>query len=239
MYQTAAVLQAVDAHTVIVLALCGISLVGNYVYWIENLRLGFRDKRYSMPVGSLFFFLPHDGTYVAMYPHWFHHIHHWFPELWWCGLCVTVCMELAFLTMLLMFGRKELAPAASQGQFTALILFGLVLCCIAWLVVKSTMQDELFLTIFGVTIFWCAPFTFALMARRGDPVGQSTLSWCGYILMTAAYWPATWILAPGFHSVLWNALGVACLAGGVANLWLIRKLNARRAVPGAYGAVQA
>jgi len=204
--------------------LCAVALVGNYIFWIENLRLGFRDRRYSMPVGSLFLFLPHDGTFVAMYPHWFHTIHHWFPELWWCGLCVTVMMELTFLVMLLKFGRAELAPRATQAQFTCIILFGLALSTIAWLALKSVMQDELFLVVFGLTIFWCVPFNFALMAARGSAVGQSRLAWCGFLLMPAFYWPATWILSTAFHSLTWNALGAACIAGGLANLWLINIL---------------
>jgi hypothetical protein len=210
---------------VLLLILCAGALSGNYIYWFENLRLGFRDQRYSMPVGSLFFFLPHDATFVALRQHWFNGLHHWFPELWWAGLCVTVLLELVFLVMLLMFGRAELAPRLSQSQFTALILLGLALSTIAWLTVKSTMQDELFLIIFGVTIFWCAPFNFGLMAQRRSAVGHSRLAWTGYLLMPGFYWPATWLLAPCFHTALWNALGLAAIAGGIANLLFIRALQ--------------
>jgi hypothetical protein len=228
LYQTNAVLLAVDQHTLPVLALCALALIGNYIFWIENLRLGFSAKTYSMPLGCLLFFLPHDATFVALYPHWFHDIHHWFPELWWCGLCVTVCMELAFLAMLLKYGRAELAPNASQGMFTAIILLGLALCTIAWLMVKSIMDDDLFLVIFGVTIFWCAPFNFALMARRQSAAGQSQLAWTGFLMMPLAYWPATLFLAPGFHSPLWLALGAATVTGGLANLAYIRHLTRNR-----------
>jgi len=224
LYQTSAVLQAVDRHALLVLSLSGVALIGNYIYWIENLRLGFRDRTYSMPVGSLLFFLPHDATFVAMYGHWFHDIDHWFPKLWWCGLCVTVGMELTFLVMLLKYGRRELAPKISQDLFTAIILFGFALVTIGWLMVKSVMQDELFLIIFGITILWCAPFNFALMAQRGSSVGQSTLAWIGYLLMPLFYWPATWLLAPCFREPLWNAVGAAAIAGGVANLVFIQFL---------------
>lgn len=224
-YQTAAVLHAVDQHMVPILLLCGLALIGNYVLWIENLRLGFREKTYSMPIGCLFFFFPHDLTFVAMYPHWFHALDHWFPKLWWSGLCITACMELAFLVMLLKYGRRELAPRMSQAHFTAIVLLGLVLCSIAWLVVKSAMDDELFLVVFGVTVFWCAPFNMALMARRGSAIGQSELAWLGYQMMPLFYWPATMMLSPGFRDPLWIALGLAAVLGGAVNLSYLRRLK--------------
>ena len=161
-----------------------------------------------------------------MHSHWFNDIDHWFPKLWWYGLCVTVIMELTFLLMLLRHGRKELAPETTQAKFTALIFLGLAVATIAWLVVKSVMHDELFLVIFGVTIFWCTPFNFALMAQRKSAVGQSLIAWTGFLMMPLFYWPATWLMSDGFHSALWNALGVATFAGGIANLIYVRKLNA-------------
>lgn len=224
-YETQNVLQAVDRNPLPILALCALALVGNYILWSENLRLGFRDKTYSMPVGCLLFFLPHDATFVAMHSHWFHDIGHWFPQLWWYGLCVTVCMEIAFLVMLLMYGRKELAPRATQTQFVGLVLLGLVLCSIAWLVVKSSMDDEFFLVIFGVTVFWCTPFNLVLMARRQSGVGQSQLAWLGFLMMPVFYWPATMMLSPGFRQPLWIALGVATVVGGIVNLIVLRSLT--------------
>lgn len=227
LYDTQAVLQTVDAQWPLVLPLCALALIGNYIYWIENLRLGFRDRIYSMPVGCLLFFLPHDATFIAMYAHWFHELDHWFPKLWWYGLCVTVGMELTFLVLLLKYGRKELAPKASQRTFAALVVLGLALCSIAWLVVKSAMADELFLIIFGITIFWCAPFNLALMAQRQSAVGQSQLAWLGFLMMPVFYYPATLLLSPGFQSPLWLALGAATVIGGLVNLVYLRALNHR------------
>jgi hypothetical protein len=228
MYQTAAVLQSVDQHTVLILSLCALALVGNYIFWIETLRLGFKHKTYSMPVACLMFFLPHDATFVAQYHHWFHDVHHWFPELWCYGLCVTVCMELAFLALLLKHGRAELAPNTSQAAFTALVCLGLAMCTIVWLVLKSAMQDELFLVIFGITIFWCAPFNLALMARRNAATGQSQLAWIGFLIMPVFYYPATFILSPGFLNPLWAALGAVTIIGGLMNLIFLRHLNRQK-----------
>jgi hypothetical protein len=226
-YETLKVFASVDRNAPIVLVLCAMALLGNYILWFENLRLGFRHGVYTMPVGSLLFFLPHDATFVLLFRKWFHEYDHWFPQLWWYGLCITVVMELAFLHMLIRFGRRELLPQLSQRTFVAVVLSLLALASIGWLVVKSVMDDELFLVIFGITVFWCAMFNLGLMARRGSAVGQSVPAWCGYMMMPLFYWPATFLLDPGFISALWIALGFAAVAAGALNLIYIVHLNRR------------
>jgi hypothetical protein len=138
-------------------------------------------------------------------------------------------MELAFLVMILQYGRAEIAPQASQTMFAAMVLLGLALCTVVWLAVKSVMEDDLFLIIFGVTIFWCAPFNLALMNRRNATIGQSQLAWTGYLMMPVFYYPATFILSPGFRTPLWAALGAVTIIGGVMNLIYLRYLNRSRA----------
>ena len=80
-YNTDSVLHQVDNHIAVILVLCALALIGNYILWIENLRHGFRSKIYSMPVPCLLFFLSHDITFVASYHTWFNDIDHWFPKL--------------------------------------------------------------------------------------------------------------------------------------------------------------
>jgi hypothetical protein len=227
MYEPLQVFAAVDRNMLIILLLCALALLGNYILWFENLRLGFRHGVYTMPVGSLLFFLPHDVTFVLLFKKWFHEYDHWFPQLWWYGLCITVVMELVFLHMLLRFGRRELLPQFSPRTFVTIVLSLLALASIGWLVVKSVMDDELFLVIFGITVFWCAMFNLGLMARRRSAVGQSVPAWCGYLMMPLFYWPATFLIDPGFRSPLWIALGLAAVAAGVMNLAYLVHLNRR------------
>jgi len=224
-YDTTAVLRQVDQHVVLVLVLCALALIGNYILWIENIRHGFRARVYSMPVPCLLFFLCHDLTFVASYHLWFHDIDHWFPKLWWFGLILTVMMELTFLGMFFKFGRKELASRVSQRAFVAATLVGLAFTAVGWAVIKSVMDDELFLVIFGFTVFWCGPWYFALTWRRGHAAGQTVLGWVGYLMMPLFYWPATMILSEVFRSVTWIALGIAAFLGGVINLGFVHHLN--------------
>ena len=225
MYDTQTVLTSIDANVVPVLVLCALSLVGNYIYWIQNLLIGFKYKIHTMPIGCLFFFLSHDATYVAMYSKWFHEINHWFPKLFWFGLCLTVMMELAFFVMILKFARKEVMPEVSQRLFTLSMLGGLVAVFVAWMVVKITMDDELFLIIFGVTIFWCSPFTFAMMASRKSALGQPVSAWVGYLIMPLTYWPALAMLDPFFRSPLWVGFGCLIVLFGLINICYIVKLK--------------
>lgn len=224
-YDTTAVLAQVDRHPLLVLGLCGLALIGNYVFWIETLRLGWRHRVYAMPAPCIFFFLSHDLTFVAGYHLWFGRFHHWFPQLWWYGLIITCMMELAFLGMWLTLARLEVAPQLGPRAFTLVTLAGLVATAIAWLVVKSVLDDQLYLTIFGFTVFFCGPCYLALTWRRQRVVDQSTTAWLGYLMMPIFYWPATAILAPTFRGGLWIALGVATVAFGLVNLLLVRKLR--------------
>jgi hypothetical protein len=232
-YQTQAVLHQVDHHTAVILILCAAALIGNYLFWIENLIAGFRRRTYTMPVPCILFFVCHDLTFVADYDRWFHQIDHWFVKLWWFGLIATSLMELAFLAQFLMYGRRELAPELSPRAFTIATLLAVAGTLIPWLVIHHAMRDPMFLTVFGFTVFWCAPFYLALQWRRRAHIGQSIRGWLAFLLMPLCYWPATWILSPGFHTVLWNALGVTIVIGALANIACIRYLD-RIALPGAH-----
>lgn len=226
-YSTGEVLHNVDQHTGILIVLCALALVGNYLFWIENLRHGWRRETYTMPLPCIAFFLSHDLTFVASYDTWFHDIDHWFPKLWWFGLIASSLMEIAFLAMFLRFGRREIAPGLSQPVFVGATLVALAVTALAWLTIKSTMDDELYLTIFGFTVFWCGPWYLALTWRRQDPGGQTQLAWCAFLMMPIFYWPATMILSEDFRSVLWVGLGIATVLGGVANIACLRWLGGR------------
>jgi uncharacterized RDD family membrane protein YckC len=227
-YRIHQILHNVDTHTIPILLLCALALIGNYVFWLENLIVGFRRRTFTMPVPCILFFVCHDLTYVANFHRWFVTIGHWFPELWWFGLVLTSLMELAFLYQFLLYGRRELAPGLSQRAFVAATFAALAGTCVPWLVIKHAMNDPMFLTIFGFTVFWCTPFYLALQWRRQDPVGQSVKGWLAFLLMPLCYWPATWILTPGFHTALWDALGLTIVLGALANLACVPYLTGQR-----------
>lgn len=229
-YRTGEVLANVEDHTAVVLVLCALALLGNYIFWISNLRGGWRAQTYTMPLPCIVFFLAHDATFVASYDIWFHDIDHWFPKLWWFGLIVTCLMEVTFLAMFLRFAQSEIAPQVSRQVFVIGTFVALAFATVSWLVIKSAMDDRLYLTIFGFTIFWCGPWYLALTWRRQHAGGQTRLAWCAYLMMPLFYWPATMVMSEDFRSALWIGLGVATVLGGLANLALLTWLRERPAV---------
>lgn len=232
MYDPAATLAAIDGHAVPLLLLCGAALAGNAVYYYECLRLGIVQKTYGMPLVGLFFFIPHDLSYVLLWRKWFVEYDHWFLKLFWAGLVVTSVAACAFLWQAIRNGHRELLPQLTRGAFTALVLAGLLAGTGAWWSVKSVLDDELFLFAFGFTAFWCAPFGMGLMLRRGSTLGNSARMWAGYTAIPVFYWLATMLYLPdAFRSPPWIALGAISTLCGLANLWLVRRLPSPRGRP--------
>lgn len=229
MYDAVATLQAIDRHAVPVIGLCVVALVFNYAYFGEAIRLGFRDRTYSVPASVTLLFLPHDVSYLLRYDQWFHVHDHWFPKLWWVGLVFTASIEGVFFYQLLRYGREEILPQLSQRAYVAVMFLALGVGSVAWLTVKQAIDDELYLFSFGWTLFWGAPLAISMMQRRRSQRGQSRWMWISYMLMAVFYWAATAFLDPYFRSPAW--LGILALALGcaVANLWFVGRMPPYRA----------
>ncbi|WP_158511135.1 MULTISPECIES: hypothetical protein [Sphingobium] len=60
-----------------------------------------------MPLFSTLFWLCCDGTGVLRYDMYFNVYRHWYLELLWAALTLTVSFELLFIYMTVRFGRKN------------------------------------------------------------------------------------------------------------------------------------
>lgn len=225
MYDPQAVLAAIDRHAVPVLLIAGLALVGNAIYYFESLRLAFRERTYTMPLAGLYFFIPHDMSYVLLWHKWFVEYDHWFLKLFWVALVFTSLSAWVFLYQFLRYGQRECMPNVSRGVFVSVVLGGLVLSTGVWLAVKAVLVDDLYLFAFGLTAFWCAPFATGLMLRRGTRLAQSVPMWLGYTAIPVFYWLAAALyLGPYFQSPSWLAMGFAAAVWGIANILLIQRL---------------
>ena len=57
MYDPHVVLAALDAHKTGVIALCGLAMVFNYIWFCQAVRAGFRDRAFPVPIVSVLFWL--------------------------------------------------------------------------------------------------------------------------------------------------------------------------------------
>jgi hypothetical protein len=230
MYDPQEVLAALDQNMWRVIALCGLAMVCNYTWFFAAVAQGFKDKVVPVPVFCTLFWLVGDGSMVARYDLWFNVIDHWYVKLFWVALVFTVMTELVFLYMTLRFGRKELAPALSQPQFTALVFAGLGTMWIAWEFVKRLIGDELYIDYFHLANLAGPAFAAAMVLRRGTRAGTNPLIWGAYTVMVASWFTACalWFDGP-FATPGYIVFYLACTASALAMTIVVARMPAHTA----------
>ncbi len=216
MYDARTVLSAIDRNAPYILALCAAAMLCNYIFFIDAARRGFRDRTYPFSVLSTLFWLSGDASVVLDYNLAFHVVNHWYVKAFWFALVFTVMFELLYLSMILRFGRRELAPDMRQSHFAALVLSGLAVMFTAYTFVKTRVGDTLFIDYFCVANLVGPIFNWRLISRRGDRAGTSPLIWVCYTLLVMFWSSALWLFyGPPFRSPGYLALYGLALAGSV------------------------
>ena len=225
MYAYEPVLAALDANMGKVLALCGLAMACNYTWFIAAVRQGLRDQTVPLPLFCTLFWLAGDASMVLRYERWFHEIDHWYVKLFWAALVLTVINELVFLRLTLRFGRKEMAPTLTQGQFTGVVLAGLATMVVAFELIKSWIGDPLYINYFHVANLVGPAFAAPLVLRRGTRAGTSPLIWGAYTAMVASWFTATALwFGDAFRSPGHFALYAVTTASAAAMTWLVSRL---------------
>jgi hypothetical protein len=216
MYDTKEVLASIDRNAVYILVLCATAMLFNYIYFIAAARRGFRDKVYPFSVFSTLFWLSGDASVVLNYDLAFHVVNHWYLKLFWVALCFTVLFELLYLSMIIRFGRKELAPDMSQSQFVAIILGALAVMFIAYTFIKTRMVDTLVIDYFCLANLAGPVFGWHLITRRKTRAGTSTLIWICYTMLVICWSAAlAFFFGKPFNSPEYLTLYGLAIAGSV------------------------
>ncbi|HWO25748.1 MAG TPA: hypothetical protein VNO30_43720 [Kofleriaceae bacterium] len=217
MYNPHLVLASIDQHRWAIIALCSFAMLCNYTWFFAAVRQGFRDRVVPVPIVCVFFWLVGDGTMVWHYDLWFNVYDHWYVKLFWFALVLTVICELIFMYMILRFGRKELTPSWSQGQFAILIISGVAVMLVVWLFVKVLIGDPLYITYFHLANMAGPAFGAAMLIRRRSRVGTTPLIWGAYTLMSGSWFLACALwFGPPFASLEFILLYVACTGAAAA-----------------------
>lgn len=225
MYDPQAVLNGVDDHVVPFLLLSAVSFAGLIIWYYEAIRIGERDRSFSMPPVITMVWLAHDATLVARFSDWFSGPYdHWLMQLYWVAMVCTSAVELLFVVQLLRFGRQELAPRLSPPAFTIGVLAAQAATVVIWLALKRVIDDDLFQVTFALTAAMFPPFGMALLLRRGTRRGQTTRQWIGFTIAPAFWFGATIVAyGPPFRSALWILLGLVTTVWGALTAYLVAR----------------
>jgi hypothetical protein len=136
MYDPQAVLKVVDTHTVGVLALAGITIVGMAIWFQQAFIVARRDRAYAFPMFCTAFWFAHDSSYVARFNEWFGTYDHWFPKLFWFALVVTSLTEIVYIGQTIRYGGREF-PRLSHRAYSWLVIAAVVSGVVIWLRPRS------------------------------------------------------------------------------------------------------
>jgi hypothetical protein len=228
MYDPAVVLQGIDDHVVPYLLLSVASFAGLFLWYYEAIRIGERDRAYSMPVFITFTWLAHDATFVARYSDWFGGPYdHWVTKLYWVAMLCTSLVEVFFVIQLLRLGRPEIAPRTSQTAFSAGVLLALAGTWSIWLMLKDVMSDDLFQVSFALTAACYPGLGLALLLRRRSRRGQTVRQWIGFTTAVGFWFIATLVAyGPSFRSWQWIALALTTVVWGSTTTVLVARPTA-------------
>ncbi len=226
-YDPIMALQAIDQNaTLILLCLAG-ALGFSFVYFIIGIRMAIRQKVYVEPFlgASLFFW--HDLSFSLHYQTWMTvYGGHWWLMLWTYGLMGTVALEAFLIYQFIKYGRKEIFPEMSQGQFTAMTLAAVAAVGVLWFFVKASLNDPLYFITFAVTAFWSTPFHTGIMLRRRSSAGQSVWMNLSVVILFSCVSAAFMIAVPAFRSPIYLAVLAVFVTWPLFNIWLIRRMPA-------------
>jgi hypothetical protein len=216
------IFDALDTHTVPVFALCGLAMLGNYIWFFAALKVAKQHRTYPIPVFLTFFWFAHDSSFVLRYDTWFHTYDHWFPRLF-CGLLIfTVAFEIAFIVQTWKYAQDELAPSVSAWQYRLGLLGGCAAMIVAWTWLKQSMDDPIYLDIFALTVLSYPCIAIMSVLRRGNRRGMSPAMCGGFLMMTVCYFTAsTFLFGPNFQTTTYVLVGMASLATGLAMTWVV------------------
>ena len=222
MYEPVAALEALDTNIIPIVIAFGFVITAVFVYWYQAYRLAVKFQMYAIPFIGISVFWWHDLSFVLQYDKWFNVYDHWWLKLWWVGLLLSVPLETLFLYHVIKWGRKDYFSNLSQGQFTALLLFGHLLIGGWFFFFKISMQDELYFITFVITAMWSVPFHTGIMARRRSSQTQSVTMELSTIVMLVGLTYAFSHVTDFFLSPLYLLWASVCVLWALGNCWLIQ-----------------
>ncbi|BBY25763.1 hypothetical protein [Mycobacterium stomatepiae] len=191
MYDTGAILAAIDNHTIPILVGFGLAMVLQNIGMITAVVMTRREGWISIPLPCTFLWFAHDFGVVVRFNTWFNVYDHWFLKLFWLGLLTALILELVFFAQALKVGRTEYLPNGTQAQWSALVVGGAPAFVVVWEYMKVVWDDPLYQAAPAITLFLLPLSTTALLLRRRSAIAQSPLIYGCFAAMAVLWWGVT------------------------------------------------
>ena len=220
------VLLAIDNSLVTILIAGGISFIGYYLYYIQGIRVGFRDKTHAIPVFGNMYFFAHDLVFVGHFDRWFNEVDHWLFKVFWVALLVFAILELIVHYQTIKFSRETLFPNLSGGTWLAAYI-GLQLAVFAafWFIF-SLLDDHLFLIQFAITVVISVALMPIMLRNRQSTSGQSELiAWALIITPAVFFFAFLPQVSTYFYSGHFILMGLATVGVGIWYLLGLKKIS--------------
>lgn len=163
-----------------------------YIYYVEAVRCGLRDKCAGMPWQTNMYNTAHDSIYVLSFANWFaagSPTNHILAQIFWFGIVVWLCMEMVVHYQTLKWSRREMFPMVPPSVGIVPIYLGcqaFIWLMVMWL--RVTLDDPFFYILIATTYTACLLFNFHFLYRRGSRKGQSQLMVWALACTPICYW---------------------------------------------------
>lgn len=216
MYDAFDLLARIDRNPVALVGGLAVAMTFQTVWLIAAVRVGRRDRAYSIPVACTYIWFAHDLGFVVRFQHWRSTYDHWFMDLFWIGLFSATILEFVFFAQIIRHGRDELAPGLSRRQFAVIVGAGAVGTIAIWEYLRSIVDDPLYMASSAMTLASYGLLGPALYLRRGGLRGQSLVMWVSFTAMTATWWLTTTLwFPPAFQTPQYLGMGAVTFIAGV------------------------
>jgi len=163
-----------------------------FIYYIEAVRCGLRDKCAGIPWQTNMYNVAHDSIYLLSFASWFTPglaTNQFLTHAMWFGIILWLAMEMVVHYQTLKWSRDEVFPMLKdRSKFVPVYLGCQVFIWLMMMWLRVTLYDPMFYILIATTYTACLLFNFHFLHRRGSRKGQSQALVWALALTPFAWW---------------------------------------------------
>ncbi len=225
-YNPSDVLSAIDNSLLTVLIAGAISFVGYYFYYIQGIRMGFRDKTHGIPVFANMYFFAHDVAFVGHYDRWFNEVDHWLFKVFWVALALFAILEFTVHYQTIKFSKATVFPNLTGSKWLAAYIgLQLAIAAVFWFIF-NLIEDYLFLIQFTIAVVVSVALMPLMLRHRQSSKGQSqSIAWALIVTPSVFFFGFLPQVSPYFLGSHYVLMGLATVGVGIWYMLGLRKMG--------------